>query len=276
MSKNYKNGMMYMIWCIITNEKYVGSSCGTKEKKLSTYKRQVTQDKKKDRKLFKHMIDFGVENFKIKIIEEWPCDNLYQLQLREAYWQAQFNTVKNGLNEIYATRPIFVTDLQRKINNREKCKLYYEEKKEELLKKQKIYRQENHEKIVESKKKNYYENQDKILEKSKIYYKENKDTIREKQNDKYKNDEEYRNKILEQQKEYRNIEENKITKQKSDKKYRENNKEKIANYKKEWVEKNKDKLKEKIVCECGSKFNRKALSDHNKTLKHLEFIKNKT
>lgn len=116
----------------------------------------------------------------------------------------------------------------------------------------------------------------------KDWYVDNREFLIEKQK---KNSKEYykynREVIAEKQKEYR--ENNKEVFLKKEKEYRENNREVIAEKRKEHVEnkkeydkeyrlKNKDKIDEKIECECGSEVNKRYLSKHKKTKKHLNFI----
>lgn len=59
--------------------------------------------------------------------------------------------------------------------------------------------------------------------------------------------------------------------------YRDNNKDKIHKVWKQNYEKNKEiileKMKEKFICDCGSEFRKKDKSRHNKSIKHMNFIK---
>lgn len=63
------------------------------------------------------------------------------------------------------------------------------------------------------------------------------------------------------------------------KEWYENNKEKIAKQKKEYHEKNKEKIAEKqaekIVCECGIEITKYKKSRHEKSKRHVEFLKSK-
>ena len=57
--------------------------------------------------------------------------------------------------------------------------------------------------------------------------------------------------------------------------YYNNNKDKYQEFNKKHYELNKDKLKEKITCECGSIIGRHCKREHEKTLKHCQFIQQK-
>jgi len=43
-------------------------------------------------------------------------------------------------------------------------------------------------------------------------------------------------------------------------------------YSRYYYEKHKDSLKEKVLCECGSKITRYNLNHHHKTKKHIRYV----
>jgi hypothetical protein len=120
------------------------------------------------------------------------------------------------------------------------------------------YIKENKETITEYKKEYYLENKDKLTEQYKQYYEDNKDKLIEQQKQYYS---ENKDKILEYRKGYQN-----------------ENKASIQEYRKEYKKENKDKInenrKQKLECVCGSIFCKNDKSQHVKTKKHIEFIKN--
>ena len=103
-------------------------------------------------------------------------------------------------------------------------KQYYEENKDEILKRNKKYREEHKEEIAEQKKQYREEHKEEITEYQKQYYENNKEEI------------------LECQKEYR--EEHKEEILKYQKQYYENNKEEILEYKKLYYEEHKEYKKQ--------------------------------
>ena len=84
----------------------------------------------------------------------------------------------------------------------------------------------------------YIKNREHIIQKSKEYYENNKELVAEK-----------------------------------GKVYRELNTEKIKVRGQNYRELNKEKINAKIMCECGSEYNKKGAYKHLKTIKHCEFIK---
>ena len=78
--------------------------------------------------------EIGIDRFRIELIEDYPCEDKYQLRQREGHYIREIGT----LNMMVAGR----TDI-------EWHKETYEEKKEEILKKKKIYHTENRDKILQ-------------------------------------------------------------------------------------------------------------------------------
>lgn len=73
------------------------------------------------------------------------------------------------------------------------------------------------------------------------------------------------------QKEYRDA--NREEKAEYGREYREANRDKRAEYQKEWYETNKYKLAEKYTCCCGSIIRKHEKTRHEKTHKHLNYVK---
>jgi hypothetical protein len=78
----------------------------------------------------------------------------------------------------------------------------------------------------------------------------------------------YREENKEKRKQY--IEQNREHINKKTREYYENNKEKKLLWNKTYREKNIEKFKEKITCECGALVNKKGLTRHRKTMKHIK------
>ena len=129
------------------------------------------------------------------------------------------------------------------IINEPEIKMSEEEKLEISRQKQKEYREKNAEKIKEFKKKYNDTHKEQNSIQRKLYYETHKEEIIE-----------------------------------QSKKYVEENKEKISEKQKERYQKNKEKILEKIkqtfICQCGSNVRCAGKAEHNKSLKHIDFMKN--
>ena len=100
MSQDFKNGKIYKITNNINSEVYVGSTCDILRKRFNTHTRQITQESKKNRPLYKLMNELGTDVFRIDLIEDCPCDDKQALRQREGYWIRQMGT----LNKVIAGR----------------------------------------------------------------------------------------------------------------------------------------------------------------------------
>lgn len=122
---DYSKGKIYLIECSITKQKYIGSTIRTLEDRFAAHRKDA---KRINGKLHTHMREYGVNNFNISLLEDYPCDNKSQLEKREAYYQHTHNTVNQGLNSIYAKAPE-LPDSIRKINEAKYKREYRAKKK---------------------------------------------------------------------------------------------------------------------------------------------------
>jgi hypothetical protein len=86
--------------------------------------------------------------------------------------------------------------------------------------------------------------------------------------------EDYKEKIKEQQKNFREVNKDKILEKQ--KEYREVNKKKLKEYRETNKERKKEydkNYREKIDCSCGCTISRKGIREHERTKKHLSFLK---
>jgi hypothetical protein len=196
---NYKNSKIYKIVDIGYTKMYIGSTTQSLSKRFSVHKKDYI--KWKNNKRTKTMVydifeEFGVDNCKIELIEECPCESRIQLCKKEG----EYIKNNNCVNKNIAGR----TDKEYYEGNKdtilERCKIYRDSNKEIIKERCKIYRDSNKDKIAERVKK-YYElnkeiikekqkrnrdsNKDKIAERGKEYYQKNKEIIKEK-NKKYR------------------------------------------------------------------------------------------
>lgn len=147
---DYSKAKIYKIVCNITGDVYIGSTCQSLAKRLgdhvSTYKRHVRFDIRSENSY--KIIKNG--SFNIILIEEYPCENKYQLEQRERFFIDKIECI----NKVIPTRS------------------------------QEEYRKENSEKNKKYKKEYYNINKEIFREKAKKYREENRDIIRIKQNEK--------------------------------------------------------------------------------------------
>jgi len=150
----YSNGKIYKISNDYNNEIYVGSTCDTIVKRFSCHKLEARKEHNKHKPLYKLINEIGFDRFRIELIEDYPCEDKYQLRQREGHFIREFGT------------------MNMKIDGRTR-KEYQE-----------IWYEKNKETEKEKRKEKYYENIEKEQENNKKYREKNKDVLNEKKREK--------------------------------------------------------------------------------------------
>lgn len=89
----FKNAKIYKLTNTVDNEIYIGSTCSTLKQRLSTHKGNAKIHTQ--RHVYQHLNKVGMNNVSIELIEDFPCDNKVQLEVREQHW---VNSLKPTLN----------------------------------------------------------------------------------------------------------------------------------------------------------------------------------
>ena len=128
---------------------------------------------KKDRKLYSKMREIGKDKFYIELYEEYPCENVEQLRMREGQVMRELNASLNSKIE-GRTQKEWREDNKEYKN--EQDKKYYENNKEKYREQGKQHREDHKEYIKEWKKNHYEKNKEEILQKQREYHNLNKET----------------------------------------------------------------------------------------------------
>lgn len=174
---DYSLGKIYMLVSKHTDKIYVGS---TTEKYLSNR----FSKHKSHYNHWKHgiggkclsfdLFELGINDVEIVPIECFPCNNFYELRIRERYYQDKFkDKLINKLNA-------FTSDEEVK----EQKKQWYEEHKENTSQKQKQRYKENREHILARNKQWNENNKEKLKQQKKEYREKNREQIKEKKQQK--------------------------------------------------------------------------------------------
>jgi group I intron endonuclease len=89
----FKNAKIYKLTNTVDDEIYIGSTSSTLQRRLSTHKANAKVHTQ--RPIYQHLNKVGMNNVSIELIEDFPCDNKVQLEVREQHW---VNTLKPTLN----------------------------------------------------------------------------------------------------------------------------------------------------------------------------------
>ena len=137
MSQDFNKGKIYKITNDYNDEIYIGSTCDTLNRRFSCHKRDFKSEQCKNRPLYKLMNEIGFERFRIELIEEYTCQDKYQLRQREGHFIRDLGT----LNKRIEGRTHQLSIKNYKENNKDKIseqgKEYYEKNKDKIRKQQK-------------------------------------------------------------------------------------------------------------------------------------------
>lgn len=82
----YSRSKIFRIVSNVSNKEYIGTTIQSLAERMSDFKKQ-------NRKLPKVLSDMfeedGIENCSIILIENYPCNNVEELNMRERYWIEQ-------------------------------------------------------------------------------------------------------------------------------------------------------------------------------------------
>ena len=157
---DYSKGKVYKI-VVDTDEiylPYVGSSCQELSQRMTDHRDKYKCWKNGGTKCYSFdLFDrFGVENCKIILLEEYPCDSRMKLLMKEREWFDKMECCNKA-------KP-FATKEERKKYNKKYC----DEHKEEIIEQTKIYRKNHKEQIAERNKIYYEKHKEEIAKKKKI------------------------------------------------------------------------------------------------------------
>ena len=156
MKVDYSKGKFYKITNDFNDDVYIGSTCDTLGRRYSKHKADMKKEKCKNYRLYKLMNEIGFERFRIQLIIDYPCEDIYQLTQKEG----EYIRLMGTLNKRIEGR----TKKEYRENNKDKIKEYYENNKDKIKEVKKEYYEKNKDKVKE-----YYENnKDKIKIKIKI------------------------------------------------------------------------------------------------------------
>jgi len=180
--KDFSKGMIYRIVCNITGDVYIGSSAQTCAQRLSQHvahhKLWVNDNK---RYCMSSYIIIGRNDYKIVLVETYPCKNNDELRAREQFWIDQTECVNKirAHNTPEQKKQWFQDNAE---HSKELHKKYYQDNFERLNEKNKQYAKDNSEKIAEYQKEYREAHKEQKKELDKNYRTDNAEQIAERRN----------------------------------------------------------------------------------------------
>ena len=78
--RNYQNGKIYCIRDHIDGQIYVGSTCQSLSKRMAYHRQDAKKANRQNTLIYPLMLNYGLEQFYIELVEEYPCENSNQLE----------------------------------------------------------------------------------------------------------------------------------------------------------------------------------------------------
>jgi hypothetical protein len=160
---NYQNGKIYKLYSPSKNLVYYGSTVQTLSQRLTDHLkgyRAYTKDSNKS--YVSSFLILDCEDYKIELIEDYPCNNNQQLCKKEGEYirnnecvnkeiagRTQQEWIKENIDKVKEYHKKYNKEYQ-KVND-DKIKEYYENNKEEIKQKSLKYYNDNRDKIKEYK-----------------------------------------------------------------------------------------------------------------------------
>ena len=155
---DYQNGKIYCIRNSVNDEVYVGSTTQKLSKRFSKHKSDM---KVLTGKLYQEMLNVGIENFYIELIELCPCNTKEELNKKEGEYIRQMGTLNYQVSG--RTRQEYREENREK--ERARSKGYYYKNREKVLERVKEYRENNVEKEKERQNKYHDEHKEETKQK---------------------------------------------------------------------------------------------------------------
>ena len=136
----YENGKIYKITDVGYNKYYIGSTCESLSKRMTRhrehYQRYIKGTNPKKISVFELFCEFGIENCKIELIENFPCVSREELFRREGH-HIKTSTCVNKVVSGRSKQEWIEDNPEKFKEQREKDKVsaleYYYKNKDEIL-----------------------------------------------------------------------------------------------------------------------------------------------
>lgn len=93
MKVDYSQAKIYKITNDYNDDIWIGSTCDTLVKKFSVHKAESIRNLRKDCIIHNLIREHGFDRFRIQLIEDFPCEDLYQLRQRQGYYIRELKAI---------------------------------------------------------------------------------------------------------------------------------------------------------------------------------------
>ena len=126
-TKDYSQGKIYCIRNSISDDIYIGSTCQSLSQRMAQHRLDKRREKHQNRSIYKLMNEVDDDNvFYIELVEDYPCENHYQLRKRGGELKREMKPTLNKQIECRTAKEYQTT--YREYFNQYKKKYYIENK----------------------------------------------------------------------------------------------------------------------------------------------------
>ena len=187
MDNKYHNAKIYKIVDVGYNKCYIGSTCEELSQRMARHRinfKRFLNGKVRHTRSFDLFNEYGIENCKIELIENYSCISKAELLRKEGEHIKNNDCVNKTIPG--RTQKEYREDNIDRIKERDKAwwKIYYQEHKEEIKEQKQIYRDTHKEERCAAAKLYYENNKEKLKQKQAEVYALKKDEINAKKREK--------------------------------------------------------------------------------------------
>ena len=93
MKVDYSQAKIYKITNDFNNDIWIGTTCDTLIKKFSVHRAEAIRNVRKDCIIQNHIREHGLDRFRIQLIEDFPCEDVYQLRQRQGHYIREMKAI---------------------------------------------------------------------------------------------------------------------------------------------------------------------------------------
>ena len=93
MKVDYSQAKIYKVSNDFNSDIWIGRTCDTLIKKFSVHKADAIRNLRKDCVLHNLIREHGFDRFRIQLIEDFPCEDLYQLRQRQGHYIRELKAI---------------------------------------------------------------------------------------------------------------------------------------------------------------------------------------
>ena len=184
----YENGKIYKVVDVGFNKCYIGSTCEMLSKRMerhrNSYRKYLRTDEMETRC---HLLfdEFGVENCKIMLIENYPCNSKEELFRKEGEYIQNLDCINRYVAG--RTRQAHFKEHAEEIRerNRQHKKIVYEQNPQIYKDRVKAYQEKNKDVVIPQRKKRYEAKREEILKRQKDNREANKEIFNQRRREYY-------------------------------------------------------------------------------------------